>query len=254
MTGSADQPQIRDELIRRVIQRRVRALGVKQIAAQRVRVAGKRALDPRDPSQRGVVPGQRGEHAAVLLKALLALVGRQQLKRAALDPHRRRVRAGAPVLGHAEQRAVIRRQLALQQLDVRQLRRPVNRRVHRLRIKLSGWEAHDVADLRGLAAKPRAGAAHEKPDHHRRPLVNRLSPNRDDHDARDQPCNDHRDRQPAQTPGPQRRQRQRTRDHQPDQLRDAQAEDEARRLDAARTDTSSQTARRTSALSDRPRY
>ena len=205
MTGPADQPQIRDKLIRRVIQRRVRALGLEQIPAERVRVARQRALDPRDPSQRGVVPGQGGEHAAVLLKALLALVGRQQLKRAALDSHRRRVRAGAPVLGHAEQRAVIRRQLALQQLHVRQLRRPVNRRAYRLGIELSGWEADDVTDLRGLAAKPRAAAAHEKPDHHRGPLLNRLPPNRDDHDTRHQPCNDHREPQPAQAPGPQTR-------------------------------------------------
>ena len=128
VTGPADQPQVGDELIRRVLERRVLALGLQQIAAQRVRVAGQRALDPGDPPQGGVVARQGGEHAAVLLKALLALLRGQQLKRAALDPQRRGIRAGAPVLGHAQQRAVIRRQLALQQLDVRQLGRPVMRR------------------------------------------------------------------------------------------------------------------------------
>ena len=106
--GPADQPQIRHELIRRVIQRRVLALGAKQIAPERVRVARERPLHPRDPPDRRVIPGQRREHAAVLLKPLPALVRGQQLERAARHPHRSGVRARPPILRDPQQRAVIR--------------------------------------------------------------------------------------------------------------------------------------------------
>ena len=71
---AADQLQVGDKLIRRVLEGRVGSFGFEQVVAERVGVRGERALDPADTSHRRAVARQRGEHGAVLLKARLAVL------------------------------------------------------------------------------------------------------------------------------------------------------------------------------------
>ena len=93
VAGTADQLQVGDKLIRRVLEGRVRAFGLEQVVAERVGVGRERALDPADTPHRRAVARQRGEHGAVLLKARLAILRAQQRERAAADADGRGERA-----------------------------------------------------------------------------------------------------------------------------------------------------------------
>ena len=83
-----------------------------------------------------------------------------------------------------------------------------------------------MTDQRRLRAEPRLTPPHQKPGHDRRPLIERLTSDRNDHHARDQSGDHDRQREPAKPAGPQRRQRERAGDDQAGELRDPQAQDE----------------------------
>ncbi len=88
VAGAADQLQVGDELLGRLVEARVLTLGLQQVVAELIAVAGERALDPGDAAHGGVIARERGEHRAVVGQALLALGRAEQRERA--TPHAQR--------------------------------------------------------------------------------------------------------------------------------------------------------------------
>ena len=108
---AADQVQIGDELLGRLIEARVRALGLEQVVAELISVPGERALDPGDAAHGGVIARQRGEHRAVVGQALLALGRPQQRERAAPHAQRGGERARPEILDGTEAGVVVLHEL-----------------------------------------------------------------------------------------------------------------------------------------------
>ena len=107
VAGAADQLQVGDELLGRVGEERVGPLGLEQIVAELIAVAGERALHPCDPPHRAVIARERGEHRTVVGQPPLALDRVKQRERAAPNPQRGRERPRTRVLDGTEARALI---------------------------------------------------------------------------------------------------------------------------------------------------
>ena len=127
----------------------------------------------------------RGEDRAVLLEARLAVVRAEQRERAAADPHRGGVGVRAAVLDDAEARVLVAAEGDLEQLELGELGGPGLGGAARAGVEVAVREAHEVAELRALRAEPRGAgeAAEQEPRGQRRPLLERLPPQRDEHDA-----------------------------------------------------------------------